>query len=408
MADETPDDTGLAPDPGRVKRAPPTIDLEATEISSELPKTEVKTEAKTDAKTDAMTEREAEAKAEAEAAPGPEPEQPAAADPPPTSRPVSPWVIAPFSGAVAAALVIAVGWMLGWPPVQPAGPAVPPFNASAIDDLSARVVGLEAKLSKPGAPASDPATAARIDALDKSQAALRGELSNLHAQSDKLASAVNDLKSAPREGSAATVDLSAIDERLTQVERSSRAQSAAIANAKPADDAPLRRLVAAALLDVAVRHGDPYEAALATAKSLSPTPDQLKPLDGFAATGVPMPVALNRELLTLVPKLTPTPPENATTGAGIVGRLQAGAAKLVRIERTDATGTDRGAVVSRVTAAALHNEFADARRELNTLSPADRAAAQAWLDKADARDAALAASRQFADEAMAAIAKPAQ
>jgi hypothetical protein len=112
-------------------------------------------------------------------------------------------------------------------------------------------------------------------------------------------------------------------------------------------------------------------------------------------------------LLTLVPKLTP-PPENATTGAGIVDRLQAGAAKLVRIERTDATGTDRGAVVSRVTAAALHNEFADARRELNTLSPADRAAAQAWLDKADARDAALAASRQFADEAMAAIAKPAQ
>ena len=392
MVDETPDDAGLAPDPGRVKRAPPTIDLEATEISSEPPKTEVKTEA----------EGEAEAKAEAEAAPGPEPEpeQLAAAAPPPASRSVSPWVIAPFSGAVAAALVIAVGWMLGWPPVQPAGQAVPQVNASAIDDLSARVAGLEAKLSKPGAPASDPAAGARIDALDKSQAALRGELSNLHAQSDKLASAVNDLKSAPREGSAAAVDLSAIDERLTQVDRSSRA--------KPADDAPLRRLVAAALLDVAVRHGDPYEAALATAKSLSPTPDQLKPLDGFAATGVPMPVALNRELLTLVPKLTPTPPENATTGAGIVDRLQAGAAKLVRIERTDATGNDRGAVVSRVTAAALHNEFADARRELNTLSPADRAAAQGWLDKAAARDAALAASRQFADEAMAAIAKPAQ
>jgi hypothetical protein len=120
-----------------------------------------------------------------------------------------------------------------------------------------------------------------------------------------------------------------------------------------------------------------------------------------------MPVALNRELLTLVPKLTP-PPENATTGAGIVDRLQAGAAKLVRVERTDATGNDRSAVVARVTAAALHNEFADARRELNTLSPADRAAAQTWLDKAAARDAALAASSQFVDEAMAALAKPAQ
>ena len=94
--------------------------------------------------------------------------------------------------------------------------------------------------------------------------------------------------------------------------------------------------------------------------------------------------------------------------SGIVDRLQAGAAKLVRIERTDAVGNDRGAVVARVTAAALRNDFNEARRELKTLAPADRAAAQAWLDKADARDAALAASRQFAGDAMAALAKPAQ
>jgi hypothetical protein len=133
----------------------------------------------------------------------------------------------------------------------------------------------------------------------------------------------------------------------------------------------------------------------------------LKPLDGFAAKGVPSPAALSRDLLTLVPKLSPPAPENSTTGAGIVDRLQAGAAKLVRIERTDTVGNDRGAVVARATAAALRNELAEARRELNALPPADRAAAQAWLDKCDARDAALAASRQFAAEAMAALAKPA-
>ena len=38
---------------------------------------------------------------------------------------------------------------------------------------------------------------------------------------------------------------------------------------------------------------------------------------------------------------------------------------------------------------------------------ADRAAAQGWIEKADARDAALAVSRQFAAEAMTALAKPA-
>ena len=65
-------------------------------------------------------------------------------------------------------------------------------------------------------------------------------------------------------------------------------------------------------------------------------------------------------------------------------------------------------MVARITAAALRNDLAEARRELKTLAPADRAAAQAWLDKADARDAALAASRQFAADAMAALAKPEQ
>ncbi|MBV8700522.1 MAG: hypothetical protein JO052_22140, partial [Bradyrhizobium sp.] len=132
-------------------------------------------------------------------------------------------------------------------------------------------------------------------------------------------------------------------------------------------------------------------------------------LEQFADSGVPSPSAMTRELLTLVPKLSPPAPDAAaTTGSGIVDRLQAGAARLVRIERTDATGSDRGAVVGRITAAALRNDFADARKELSALSPADRAPAQAWLDKAGARDAALAASRRFADDAMAALAKPAQ
>jgi hypothetical protein len=251
--------------------------------------------------------------------------------------------------------------------------------------------------------------AGRVDALENFVAALRGELTGLRAQSDKLAAALNDVKSAPRENSP-PLDLTAINERIAGLERATRAQTAEIAqeNAKPTDDAPLRRVVAAALLDVQVRIGEPYGAALAAAKSLAENPDALKPLDGFAAKGVPNANALSRELLTLVPKLSPPAEVNSSTGTGIVDRLQAGAAKLVRIERTDATGSDRGAVVARVTAAALRNDFAEARRELNTLAPADRAAAQGWLDKADARDAALAASRKFAADAMATLAKPAR
>jgi hypothetical protein len=387
MVDDTPEATTPPPEPARAKRAPPTIDLEASEVSGE-------------------TRSAGDEAQHAKADPQPEPVSPA---PQATLSPraispssISPWVIAPISGAVAAALVICVGWMLGWP--APVAPGMP--QAAAIDELAARVASVEAKIAKPAAP--NPAVTGRIEALEKSLAALRGELASLRTQSEKLASALNDTKSTPREAAAA-VDISAINARIAQIERATRAQNAEIAQegAKPSDDVPLRRIVAAALLDVQVRVGDPYSAALAAAKSLADNPDELKPLDGFAASGVPNANALSRELLTLVPKLSPPAQDGATGGTGLVDRLREGAAKLVRVERTDAVGNDRGAVVARVTAAALHNDFNEARRQLNTLAPADRAAAQAWLDKADARDAALATSRKFAADAMAALAKPA-
>jgi hypothetical protein len=397
MVDDRPEDIGPSPDVGRAKRPPPTIELEASEVSSEPRK----------AGDDTQPEHISQPPSEEPPSQGPSshessPREPAAA-------PISAWVVAVVSGAVAASLVIGVGWILGWPAI-PATPAASQINSAVVDDLSARIAGVESKAGKAATAAPDPASAARIEALEKSLAALGGEVAAARAQSEKLAAVVNDVKATPG-GSSSPVDLTAINERIAGIERAARAQSAETAqeNAKPADDVSLRRVVAAALLDVLVRIGDPYPAALAAAKSLAANPDALKPLDGFAAKGVPNANVLSRELLTLVPKLSPpAPQDNATAGSGIVERLQAGAAKLVRIERTDTVGNDRGAVVARATAAALRNELADARRELNTLAPADRAAAQAWLDKCDARDAALAASRSFAAEAMAVLAKPVQ
>jgi len=406
MVDDRPEDTGSLPDQGRPKREPPTIDLEATEVSSETKR--------------AAEASPAEASSEAASEPSPEPPHEPRPEAPsvspvdaPPSQPVSPWIIAPVSGAVAAALVIGVGSMLGWPAVQPASAPLAPQLSSAVDALTARVAGLEPKVGKP---VPDPTAAARTEALEKTVTALRAELAATRAQGEKLASAVNDVKSAPRGDGATPPDLSGIDARIAKVESLMRTQSAEIAqqgsklaDAKPADDMPLRRLVSAALLDVLVRIGEPYPVALAATKALTPNPDVLKPLDQFAEKGVPNAGRLSSELLALVPKLSPAAqPSTATTGTGIVERLQAGAAKLVKIERTDTAGTDRGAVVARITAAALRNDFNEARRELKTLEPDDRAAAQSWLERADARDAALAASRQFASDAMAALGKPAQ
>jgi hypothetical protein len=419
MVDDRSEDKGSVPASGRPKRAGPTIDLEATVVSDE---------AKSAAETPSAPTPEAEAAPTPEVAPvSSAEEQPAETVPPsvapsaskPVSAPVSPWIVAPLSGAAAAALVIGVGWMLGWPPIQPASAPSAPQLTATVDGLTARIVGLE---SKAGKVVPDPAATARADTLEKSVAALRSDLAAARAQNEKLAAALDEVKAAPRGDGAAAPDLAAFSERLAKAESQMRAQGAEIAQqgskladskppeAKPADDMPLRRMVAATLLDVLVRTGDAFPTALSTAKSLAPNPDALKALDQFAEKGVPNANRLSTELLALVPKLSPPAAQQdpATTGSGIVERLQAGAARLVKIERTDTTGTDRGAVVARVTAAAVRNDFNEARRELKTLPPEDRAAAQAWLEKADARDAALAASRQFATDAMAALGKPAQ
>ena len=386
MAEDRPEEIEPSPYTGRVKRAPPTIDLEATEISGETRAAAADAAAGVDADTSASAET------------GPSVQR----------RPMmSSAIISAASGAGAAALVLLVAWSMGWPG-ETAAPPAPPANSAVIDDLAARIAGVESRASKPAASAPDPAAAARADALEKSVAALRSDLSGLRAQSEKLASDVNGVKSAPPENSSSP-DLAGINERIAGIESAMRAQSGGNAqqDAKPADDVPLRRVVVASLLDVLVRIGDPYPAALTAAKSLAPNPDALKPLDGFASSGVPSPAVLSRELLALVPKLSPPAPDNSTTGSGLVDRLRADAAKLVRIERTDAVGSEPGNVVARVTAAALRNEYKEARRELETLPAADRTAAQGWIEKAGARDAALAVSRQFAAEAMTALAKPA-
>jgi hypothetical protein len=393
------EDLASPSDFGRARRAPPTIDIEPSEVSRET------RDAGGDAAPgSASHEPRAEQARSAETVAA---ESVASEPPHPASAPISPWVIAPVSGAVAAALVIGVGWLLGWPAVQPAAPAAPQVSVAAVDGIAARVAGLEAKIGKPATPVADPATVARIAALEKSQASLRDELAATRAQSEKLAANSSAVNPAPVDAAAAAVDLSAINARLDQIEGAVHA--ATVQSAKPADDVVLRRVVVASLLDLSVRQGEPFKEALGAAKALAPDDAALNSLESFAVSGVPTAAILSRELLTLVPKLSPPPMlENDTVSPDIVDRLKAGAAKLVRIERTDAVGNDRGAIVARVTAAALRNDSNEARRELKTLPPEERTAAQSWLDKTDARDAALAASRQFEADAMAALAKPAQ
>ena len=375
MADKTLDDAGTSPEAGRPRRAPPTIDLEASEVTASTESAGDKSDAKRSSWL--------------------------------SSAALHPFWVAAVTGAVTAVLVIAVAWAVGWPAETPR--PVAETNTSAIEAFSSRLTEVEGRVSKPAVP--DAALSSRLEALEKSLAGLKTDIAGARAQSAKIATDIEAIKSTPPASVASPVppDLSGIEGRLAEVERAVRAENESIAQAtsRPADDVALRRQVVASMLDLSVRQSEPFPEALKAAQALAADPQMLKPLENFASLGVPNPANLCRELLTLVPKLEPPATANATTGTGIVDRLQAGAAKLVRIERTDSVGNDRSAIVARVTAAALRNDVLEARRELNSLSPADRASAQGWLDKTAERDAALAAAHRFAAEAMAALAKPA-
>ncbi len=389
-ADKLGDESGL--DPRRPKRAPPTLDLSATEIP------------RANAPGDAVPPLD-EPMAEAAAEPSSEPA--------PRQKKPSPILIPALAGATAASFIMILislaGWPVGMPTTEVSPPA--PTNAAALDELTARLARIEARpaVAPAAAPApAPPSLAPRIDALDKTIAALRDDVAATRTRSEAALASVSELKAAPPPVASPPPDLSAITSRLTQIESAIKTQATAAAQqaAKPADDAPLRRVVAASLLDMQVRQGQPYVAALQAA-STSADAARAQPLQAFAATGIPSADTLSKDLLALLPKLSPAPTATETTGTGIMDRLQAGAARLVKIERNDTSGVTGSAVVARAAEAARRSDLAAARRELAGLSPADRAIVQPWIDRADARDAALAASQQFATDAMTALAKPA-
>src|SRR3982074_3051986 len=101
MVEDRPENIEPLPDSGRARRAPPTIDLEASEVTGET------RNAGGDAPAEPVSEH--------------------------AWAVIWTGVVPAFSSLVTASLVICVAWVLGWP-----APA-PPANTAAVDDLAARV-----------------------------------------------------------------------------------------------------------------------------------------------------------------------------------------------------------------------------------------------------------------------------
>jgi len=353
------------------KRLPPTIDLDASEVSG-------------DTRADA-----------AGAAPGK-------------------WfsfaaTLPPLAGALAALVVIGILWAAGVIGPQPQqAAAVPLAVASDLNDLSNRIGKVETRLSST-ATTPDVSLRARVDSLETAANTLRDQSAALRKQIDAASTSLNELKSAPRDGGASP-DFSALSERLARIEQAVRAlpdkpQPAATAS----DDIRPRRLVIATVLETKVRRGEPYAAALAAAKAVATDKAMLAPLDASAETGVATEAILARDLLALLPQLAPEPQAApANKGSGLLDQLASNASKLVRVERADTPNSaplDANAQLQAIAAAARQNDVKRARAEIEKLPGDLKTRLQPWLDRADARDAALKTATAFSSSALTAMSK---
>jgi hypothetical protein len=414
------------------KRAAPTIDLAATEVSSAAAGSEAQPQP------DAPP-YESAAQPQPEPAPQPMPSEEPQAEPDALARRIGAGIYAAaiaagFAGAALVTAVFAALWFGGLLPVPSSNSSAAQIAAlqkqvndlqnrpaaaaddQVVDALRQRLSKIESDIAK--LPPGDKTVAERLAAADNAMKSLGVALIALNKRSDDIAAkaaqaqehaaaaekTVNDLRdsvqNAKREPSAA-VDAAALDalqKRLVALEQSVAAAREQIAKTSATDTAARLALSAAALRD-AVESGAPYQAELAQAKSLGADESALAPLAPFAADGMPDKAALAQELSALIPDMMKASGD-ASAPAGFLERLQANAGRLVRISPVNAPpGDNPSDVLARIEVEAAKADIDGALNDLGKLPDAARAPAQAWVTKAKARQQTLAAARRFASDA---------
>lgn len=374
------DDNAAGLPPER-QRPAPTIDLKANEVSSRA----VGGEPQPD-----VDQTGAESTKEPTPDPAPASSTDTAAEP--RSWPRQPLLWAAAAGGAMA--LFGLGIWLGASGVN---------RDDQLMQITARLLRMEAALSS--APATDTAvkmTAENVAALNRRLDEIAKNVSDARSRADTAAANAEAAQKAAGAAPAGQGDTDALSNRIAALEQSTRSNERELA----ADDKVSRRAVVASALRDAVERGNSFTAELAAAKLFAADAGVLAPLEDFAATGIPSTIALARELSALAQPMMQTLGEPVRTG-GVIEKLQASAEKLVRIRPVgEAPGNDPATVVARIEAKAARNDIAGARDDLTKLPATVRAPAESWIKRAAARDAAIVASRQFAQESLGALGKP--
>jgi hypothetical protein len=330
-------------------------------------------------------------------------------------------------GAVVVAAIGAGLWFAGVVPPRDAAPA-PVAGTGAMNTISAQLNQIQAALAARPAPA-DSALNTRVAALDAQIKALGDQLAAANRRLDGIAVAAQSarehadaavaaaqtagkradesaaaIKSAAQ-GTVARSDLDALANRIAALESTIKTLSETTAHgAASSGDRAARAAVAAEALRGAVDRGVPFTAELTTVKAFGADQSAVAALAPFAAAGVPSDAALAHQLVLLMPKLQPPPAAAPSGGSGFLGSLESRAKGLVRITPIGAPVGDTSSSLARLNTDAAHADIVAALKDIASLPPAAKTLAEPWMQQANARDAALAASRRIAAAALAELA----
>src|SRR5258708_7036991 len=378
---------GSGPPDGRRRRPPPTIDVTAVEVPVEG----------------------AAAASSAAAA--------SASAPPPGARSRTPWFAILAAGTLGAGLAVLAGgaaWVY-----------FAPLDDHGTDQLTARRARLERSTAVPPA-APDRALTGRLAAVEAAMKRIAEHVADLDRQNGDNASAVREARERSEAVAKAMADvnradadqdkrhqgaqeeLAGLNRRFDAVEALVKAIRDQVAeSAAPKADEPLRFALVAAGLRFALERGEPFTAELAAAKAVGIDPVMLAGVAPFAATGVPNPPELFRELTGLVPEMLKASAPAAQED-NYLDRLQAHAQRLVRIRPAgDRPGDDAAAVIGRIDRDMARRDLASVLAELDKLPAPAQAIAEPWRKKALARPAASAPPAQLVALSFARLRAPA-
>ena len=322
-------------------------------------------------------------------------------------------------GAVLVGAILAALWIGGLVPSREAlapPPATEAAKPAVTDEISAQLKKIESAITaqRPEPSAERlAAVEAQTKSLVDSVAALNrrvddaaGAVQNALAQAKAAAAAADGAKNATQ-AAVQHSDLDTLTNRIAALERSVKSLTDEVTRrTSSANDRVARLIVITEALRAAVERGASYQSELSAAKSLGADQGLVTQLEPFAAEGLPSAATLAHQLSALTPALLQASGP-ATSDGSFLGRLENNAQRLVRITPIDApVGDDPASVIARINVDAARADIAAALADIAKLPDATKSITGPWVKKAEARNAAIAASRRIAADAFAALDKP--